>query len=51
MFLKTLVLTITPAAVMAVQTLRIFNALSDRQFQLAVGVLLILTGIGLILLR
>lgn len=49
MFLKTPVLTITLAAVIAVQTLRIFNVLSDRQFQLALGALLILTGITLIL--
>jgi len=46
---KTPVLTITVAAAVAVQTLRIFNALSDQQFQRAVGVLVILTGIALIL--
>jgi hypothetical protein len=49
--LKTLVLTITLAGFMTVYTVRIFNGLSDWQFQLAAGLLLILTGVGLILVR
>jgi len=43
------VLKATLTAFVAVQTLRVFNVLSDRQVELAVGVLLILTGIGLML--
>jgi uncharacterized membrane protein YfcA len=43
-------LTFVPAALLGAWFgLRIFKRLSDRQFELAVNVLLILSGIGLIL--